>query len=227
MFKNSKYGKFLTILLIIVIVVIVILIGFLGYDLVKNLFIDNDAKDAVEQFESNRGNKIPQKPKNQTASNDAVVAPPTVDNTVTPPSNTDNEEDTATYKGFPMVGTIKIPKTKIEYPILESVSPRAIEVAVGILGENKLNKPGNTTIVGHNYRNGTFFSNNSKIEVGDKIYITDLSGKTVEYTVYNKYITSDSDGSYMIRDTQGKREISLSTCTSDVKKRLVIWASAN
>ncbi len=225
MFKNSKYGKFLTVLLIIVIIVIVGLIGFLGYDLIKNIFIDNDAKDAVEQFESSRVNRV-QRPQNETAQTNEIVAPPTVENTPTP-GDTGNSDQTATYKGFPMVGTIKIPKTGIEYPILESVTPKAIEVAVGILGENKLNQPGNTTIIGHNYRNGTFFSNNSKIEIGDKIYITDSSGQTVEYTVYNKYITADSDGSYMIRDTQGKREISLSTCTSDVKQRLVIWASAD
>lgn len=32
------------------------------------------------------------------------------------------------------------------------------------------------------------------------------------------------DFSYATRDTQGKREISLSTCTTDPSKRLVIWA---
>ena len=36
------------------------------------------------------------------------------------------------------------------------------------------NEIGNFCIVGHNYRNGLFFSNNKKLEKGDKIYITDL-----------------------------------------------------
>lgn len=85
-------------------------------------------------------------------------------------------------------------------------------------------KYGNTVLVAHNYRNGTFFSNNKKLAVGDKIYITDSTGEKVEYTIYNTYITSDSDFSYATRDTAGKREISLSTCTNDSSKRLVIWA---
>ena len=68
------------------------------------------------------------------------------------------------------------------------------------------------------------FSNNKKIEEGDKIYLTDLSGKKVTYTVYKKYKTSTEDFDYAVRDTNGKREISLSTCTDDSKQRLIIWA---
>ena len=36
-----------------------------------------------------------------------------------------------------------------------------------------INQAGNTVIIGHNYRNGLFFSNNKKLNNGDKIYITD------------------------------------------------------
>ena len=60
---------------------------------------------------------------------------------------------------------------------------------------------------------------------GDKVYITDALGTTVEYTIYNTYITSDTDFSYATRNTEGKREISLSTCTTDPNIRLVIWAA--
>lgn len=71
---------------------------------------------------------------------------------------------------------------------------------------------------------GTFFSNNKKLVVGDKIYITDSTGQKIEYTITKTYTTGDMDFSYATRDTQGKREISLSTCTTDPSKRLVIWA---
>lgn len=59
---------------------------------------------------------------------------------------------------------------------------------------------------------------------GDKIYITDSAGRKVEYTIYKTYTTNEMDFSYATRDTSGKREISLSTCTTDASKRLVIWA---
>ena len=38
------------------------------------------------------------------------------------------------------------------------------------------------------------------------------------------YETDPNDSDYMLRDTNGKREISLSTCTDDASARLVIWA---
>lgn len=71
---------------------------------------------------------------------------------------------------------------------------------------------------------GTLFSNNKKLVVGDKIYITDQTGQKIEYSITKTYTTTDMDFSYATRDTNGKREISLSTCTTDPSKRLVIWA---
>ena len=41
-------------------------------------------------------------------------------------------------------------------------SPKALETSVVVLYGVGLNQPGNTTIAGHNYRNGLFFSNNKK-----------------------------------------------------------------
>lgn len=123
-----------------------------------------------------------------------------------------------------MKGKITIPRTGLECPILENASKRAIEVAVGIQCGVGLNKVGNTVIAGHNYRNGLFFSNNKKIQVGDKINIKDTSGLTVTYTVYSKFETSDQDSSYITRETNGKREITLYTCTDDGDNRLIILA---
>ena len=36
--------------------------------------------------------------------------------------------------------------------------------------------------------------------------------------------TGSSEFDYATRDTAGKREISLTTCTNDVQARLVVWA---
>ncbi len=97
-------------------------------------------------------------------------------------------------------------------------------VAVGFIYGPGLNEVGNNVIIGHNFRDGRFFSNNDKLSIGDKIYITDLSNRRLEYKITKKYITDANDFSYAVRDTKGKREISLSTCTDDVSGRLVIWA---
>ena len=66
----------------------------------------------------------------------------------------------------------------------------------------------------------------SVLKNGDKIYITDNSGKKLTYTIYDKFETSDTDTSFYQRDTGGKAEITLSTCTDDSKARLIILAKA-
>ncbi len=74
------------------------------------------------------------------------------------------------YEGFPMLGYIEIPKTKIKYPVLKDATMKAMEKSVCVLTGVGLNKPGVTVIAGHNYRNGLFFSDNAKLSEGDKIH---------------------------------------------------------
>ena len=133
------------------------------------------------------------------------------------------------YNGFVVAGTIEIPKTDLKCPIIakSEYSQKSLETSVVELYGDGLNQVGNTTIAGHNYRNGTFFSNNKKLNVGDKIYITDLTGKRLAYTIYDKFEAEDNYSDYMVRDTKGAIEISLSTCTDDSKARLIILAKAN
>lgn len=139
-------------------------------------------------------------------------------------SSTSGQSNQVLYKGFVMKGTISIPKTGLECPVLEKATKSAIEVAVGIQVGPGLNQVGNTVIAGHNYRNGLFFSNNKNIQVGDKIFIKDTSGQTVTYVVYNKFETTPEDASYINKDTNGKREITLYSCNDDSSKRIIIEA---
>ena len=87
-----------------------------------------------------------------------------------------------------------------------------------------INKVGNTVIQGHNYRNGLFFSNLSKLSNGDKIYITDPTGTKITYEVYSVFEAEETDSSFYNRDTKGLREITLSTCTNDGSKRTIVLA---
>ena len=109
---------------------------------------------------------------------------------------------------------------------LEKLLKKSIETSVAYLYGPGVNQVGNTIIIGHNYRNGLFFSNNKKLKVGDKIYITDNDGNKLTYTIYNKFETTPDDISFYQRDTNGKPEITLSTCTDDSSARLIIFAKA-
>lgn len=85
-------------------------------------------------------------------------------------------------------------------------------------------KNGNIVIAGHNYRNGKFFSNLKKVSTGDKIKITDTNGKTLVYTVYEKYETSPEDTEYITRNIGENVEVTLVTCTDNSKARIVVKA---
>ena len=214
---DSRYSRFLTILLIVVVIGIVVLLGYLGFDLFKKIHTQNEAERFTEQFENNVTGNNDNKDDNSNAENP-------LDNIES--SETSNGTKTYKYKGFEVAGTIEIPTTNIKYPVLTKVSKKGLETSVAIQYGPGLNQVGNTVIVGHNYRNGLFFSKNKKLSNGDSIYITDNAGTKVKYIIYNKYETSPEDADYMQRYTAGKKEISLSTCTDDSSKRLIIWAKA-
>lgn len=210
--------RFFSILLVVISIVVIGLVGYLAYDYISNYLIAKDAAKTVDEFE----NQII-----VVAVDDENTVDEVTNTTVETPSNNNNNTNktsTVKYKGYNVIGTIQIPKTKVKYPIVDDISTDAMDRAIVMLYGPGLNQIGNTVIAGHNYRNGGFFGNNKKLELGDKIYITDAYGNKVEYTITNKYLTTDTDFEYASRDTQGKREISLSTCTSDASKRLVIWA---
>ena len=201
---ESKYSKVLTVILAIVIIAIIGLLGFLAFQYYQNYVLSNDAAKEVDNFNGEVGAE---------------------DNTNTT-NMSKSSETKKTYKGFGMLGTMEIPATNFKYPVLEKVTKKSIETAVAFQWGAGLNQPGNSVIIGHNYRNGMFFSNNKKLKNGDKIYITDNSGKKLTYTIYDKFETSDTDTSFYQRDTGGKAEVTLSTCTDDSKARLIILAKA-
>jgi len=244
MFNNSKYGNLLTVILIISIIAILGIVGIIIYRMYNAHYIDTGATQAATQFEQSiqqNTNTITNVIGNVGIENNNAI----INNNINPGINiegingstapstgtqtgntqTGNTQTTTKYKGYDVIGTIQIPSINLKYPILEQLTKKSLETSVVLLYTAQgLNNQGNSVIIGHNYRNGTMFSNVKKLSNGDYIYITDQSGRKVRYTVYNIYRASGSESSYMTRNTNGKREISLSTCTDDSKARTIVLA---
>lgn len=224
---ENKYRKMLTIILSVVAAGVFGLLGFLAYDVYEKYAIQKANADIIERFDESVQNKENTETNTDVTNNEEIP----VINVIDTGNNSNNSNNTSnsgnskvTYKGYNVVGKIEIPSISLSYPILERTTPDSIELAVSVLYGPGPNKVGNTTIVGHNYRNGSFFGNNDKLVLGDKIYITDESGTRLKYNIYNIYETTPDDSDFITRDTAGKREISLSTCTDNSKARLIIWA---
>ncbi len=234
---NNKYSEFLTMFLVILIVAILGILGYFAYSFLNSKAINNNANAALEEFKNSTTtvkkdtSNIDSDDENTVDTN--VVDPQELLNTlnqdtimVEQPDNQEEpkEENKVMMEDYEVMGSIKIPKTGIELPVLDRVTTRSLELSVAIAYGPGLNEVGNTIIFGHNYRNGLFFSNNKKIVNGDQIYITDKNNNTITYVVYKVYETTQDDASYMQRDTEGRREISLQTCTDDSSGRIIIWA---
>ena len=227
---SNKYSNALTIVLVMVVVAILGLVGYMAYDTIHQKNINAQSNTAIQEFDKVRRTI---KRDNNTVEENETIEDTGISEDVLDRLSKDkegksqNQEQTEkTYlNGYEVLGYISIPKTKCEYPILAQVTAKSLETAVAVLYPSNpvLNTVGNVVIVGHNYRNNLFFSNNSKLAKGDRIIITSAEEK-VTYEIYNMYYTTANDASYMQRDTEGRREISLSTCNNDSTQRLIIWA---
>ena len=221
--KNA-YDKFLTVLLVILIIGIVGTAGYLLYKLFEKNKLNTDADAFLNEFDNyineNSNNTVEEEPLyNQAEENNAVKEQTTG-------KLRGISTDALTYKGYKVAGKLEMPTVNLQYPVLDQMTnANAIEVSVAIQYGVGLNNVGNTVIIGHNYRSGLFFGSNKNLQIGDTIYITDWqTGTKRAYTIYNKYTTEESDTSYYSRNTNGTREVSLVTCQSNNKYRLVVLA---
>lgn len=121
---------------------------------------------------------------------------------------------------------INIPSIGVYYPILNTTTDELLKISPCYFWGPKPNEVGNYCIVGHNYRNTKFFSKVPTLENGAIIELTDLTGRTLKYSVYDKYVVEPSDVSCTSQRTNGGKEITLITCTNDSSQRVIVKAKA-
>lgn len=122
---------------------------------------------------------------------------------------------------------VNIPSLEINYPVLkteEAHIDEVLKISLVKFWGGEPNEVGNYVIVGHNYKNKKMFGKLSSINIGDQIELTDLTGRTLKYAVYDKYKVSPEDTSCTSQKTNGNKEITLITCTNYGTQRLVVKA---
>lgn len=135
---------------------------------------------------------------------------------------------TSTYtapngKKYESIGVINIPKINLTYPILSKTTDALMKVAPCKFHGGSSNEVGNLCIIAHNYRRkGVFFSDVPDLEVGDIVEIQDLSKRTVQYEVYDIHTVVEDDVSDTTQKTNGRKEVTLITCTDDSNEQRVI-----
>ena len=138
-------------------------------------------------------------------------------------TNSDSLPDVE-FKGYKIEGIIEIPKINIKYPIIDHTDEKTMMVSISKFWGPQANEIGNYTVAGHNNRDGTMFGNTKRLQIGDKIKITDLKGKTIEYEIFKIYSILPDDVSCVESVEANTREVTLITCTNGHKNRLVTKA---
>ena len=139
------------------------------------------------------------------------------------------EPKTVTYtasngKEYEIIATLNIPSLGIKYPILSKTTEALLKVSLNKYWGANPNEVGNMCILGHNYENTKFFSKLPNIKIGDIVQITDLEGKTLDYTVYETDIIDPYDNSCTSQLTDGHTEITLITCYNKGAQRFIAKA---
>lgn len=220
------YKKILNIFLVILVIAVIVAGGYLAYTYYDAYKKVSDAEEFLNEEFDKLIVDIREEPEQPEIDNSENQNNNNANNNTNNNNNNNNKNAVPlTYKGFPVAGKLEIPKTGIKYPILqETSSAKAIELSIVKIYGPEINTPGNVVIAGHNNNNRLFFGRNKNLQIGDKIYITDMTGKKVEYSIYKKYYTPGDDYSYLTRETNGAVEITLYTCDATGKNRLIICA---
>ena len=201
--KNSIKLKIYNMIFYMLLIVAIIVIGMIIYKYGSNQINEKESQEVVEAFSNIDFSENNEESEQQSQLN---------------------------YKGYNVIGIVKIPKINIEYPIIEigDIDPESAKkpMKLSIIkywGEN-VNDYGNLSLAGHNNKDGTMFGKTKKLKNGDIVELTDLLGKTIQYSIFDIFVTDPNDVSILLPKDENIREVTLITCTNGNKERLILKA---
>jgi len=128
------------------------------------------------------------------------------------------------HKGYKVGAILEIPSIELKTNVLEEYSKKGLDICVSKFWGADPNEIGNYCIAGHNYEKEDMFYDLYKLKIGDEIKITDNKNRTYKYQVYDIYKVKPKETECLSQNTNGKREVTLITCTKYATYRLIIKA---
>ena len=192
--------KIYKIIFTMLIIAVIIVIGLIGIKYTKNYINDQENHKVVETFSR-------------------AVA-----------ENTEENQENITMNGYNVIGIVKIPKIDLEYPILDidtynpEETKEPMKISIVKYWGGKVNEYGNLSIAGHNNYDGTMFGKTKKLEIGDIVELTDLENQTIQYQIYNIFVTDPNDVTILETKDETIRKVTLITCTNGNRSRLILQA---
>ena len=197
MFITTKKSKIIKYIIVIIIFLILSWVGFNEYTRIQiNKRKSQYITDKVYSVTKTEG-------KNEVDSNEKIYF---------------KEEIVKEYKGFDVIAKLEIPKIKLETYILKNFSEASLNVSVTKFWGSNPNQIGNMCVAGHMFRNL------KNLKIGDTFTISDNDIGKIEYKIYDIYRVKPEDVSCLSQDTNNKKEVTLITCTSNSKERIIVKA---
>ncbi len=199
--KNSLKLKIYKVIFSMLLIVAIVVIGMIAYKYLSEYKNEKESQETVEAFSN-----------------------------IDFSENTGESQEQLEYKGYKVIGIVKIPKINIEYPILEigNIDPEnakePMKVSIIKYWGEKVNDYGNLSIAGHNNKSGTMFGKTKNLNKGDIVELTDLTGKTIQYSIYDIFTTTPNDVNILLPKDEYVREVTLITCTNGNRQRLILKA---
>lgn len=125
------------------------------------------------------------------------------------------------YKGYNVSAKLDIPKINLKSYVIKDYSIDALKVSVTKFWGSNPNEIGNYCIAGHNYKD---FKNITKLNIGDIFTLTDNYNGLIQYEIYDIYKVLPNQTECLSQKTNGRKEVTLITCTPNSKKRIILKA---
>lgn len=206
MFTIIKKNNLIKCIIIFIILLIVSWVGFNEYTSIQ-------IEKRKSQYNTDRVYSVAEKEANNETEITEKVYP--------------KEEVIKEYKGFDVIAKLEIPEIKLETYILKNFSEASLNVSVTKFWGSNPNQVGNLCVAGHNFKNKNMFRNLKDLKVGDTFTISDNDVGKLEYKIYDIYRVKPEDISCLSQETNNLREVTLITCTTNSKERIIVKAREN
>ena len=130
-------------------------------------------------------------------------------------------------QAFPVIGAISYPEVGINLPVFNGDGDTTMLYGAGTMKEGQIMGQGNFALASHHVSNvigqsgaGLLFSPLVNAEVGQRIYLTNKD-EIFEYQVQKVYTVLPEQG-HVISDQPNQKMITLITCATDDRYRIVV-----
>lgn len=206
--KNKKIKIVIGICFISISICIIALYIWKYYDIKKTIDYNTDVETVSENIVDENPTIIEENVENEQYKNE------------------EKQEEIKEIGKYSVIGKIIIEKIDLEDVILEKTTDTSLNLGLTKFWGPEINKPGNVSITGHNYKieRSKLFSELDKLQKGDTFELEDINKNRIIYKIYNKYTVDPEDTSCIDQNNDGKREVTLITCTKGAQKRIIIKA---